>query len=831
MLQGSSLCPYTDSTDGISERGSYLDSPRIHFSGYVRADTFTVNNVYHNFDSDNFNIVNEVVEIRNYADFSPKGTGAFDFYDTYITSVCDSNEICKDDDPLVGVSVETAVSEVSGKLVGTDFENYLGDGLYGMTIGLRSCGHSIPLLSARLPTLLFRSIRNGAATSIPATPTYTRGSAQGESILEDVEWNNELLNSDKKFESLKQLKKVSNGVLSIAFVTYLYVLDSASPKNTYGFIVGTIGPGSRNPPIGRRSLQSFSPERVGNGNGQGQFELTGNGSSVTVDFSTTMQYRYVNGEFVVDVEQSGERLCLRTSSSNQDIGVIDLSGDWYHRTAGVQTLNPRKEAVKALEEEYLHVTRCSDNSTLLVEPEQDIRSLSRTAVFMNPGDSYTVKVLATSRGYPLCGYQLPVQVLLGSSFVPNAKQQKALDALKVNGRHTINVTTDFKGEASFTIEAGNPGNPRGIIDGCSYHVRYVPEQEDLFSDRRFSVRVFDEFIGEDYPTWFGEKGVYNIFRQYYYLYPVMRHVVNLVDYNSVTNPRNIQYIKMSMTMPFEHPNFMPVSRDLSRNKTATVLKWLDQHSPRSYQSPAKGRRGLMSLEELRKSLQLATQVEHYTIPAYLYAFYSIKEGYNNEVREIIRSILIDEMLHMSLAANILNAIGGSPDFASPDVVPVYPSRLPGDLHPDLTLHLSPLSNHLIKDVFMHIEMPRYLPDDDDDEGNHTDTIGGFYMKIKRYLKRLENASRENGSTIFTGDPARQVEYNIPGHLKIFKITNLEDALKAIKLIVEQGEGTSQMVPTDKYSELAHYYKFQEIVEGRRLIKTQEGRMVFAGQYI
>ena len=74
--------------------------------------------------------------------------------------------------------------------------------------------------------------------------------------------------------------------------------------------------------------------------------------------------------------------------------------------------------------------------------------------------------------------------------------------------------------------------------------------------------------------------------------------------------------------------------------------------------------------------------------------------------------MIDEMLHMSLAANILNAIGGSPDFASAQVIPVYPSQLPGDLHPELTLHLSPLSKHLIRDVFMHIEMPRYLPDDD-----------------------------------------------------------------------------------------------------------------------
>ena len=512
---------------------SYLGTPRIHFAGYARADTFTVNNFYRNYDIDNFHIIYEAVDLWQYADFNAKGTGAFDFYDTHVTSVCETNGVCEDNNPLVGVSVETAMSAVSGKLVGTDFENYLGDTLYGMTFGLRSYGHSAPLLSGRLPVLPFRSIARNVAVDSPFAPYHHRGSGRVESILEDVEWNNDLL---EKYESLKQLRNESNGVLSVSFMTYGYVMDATSPiNNTYGFIVGTLGPGSRDPPIGRRSLQSPSP--VGNQNGQGQFELIGNGALVTVDFGTAMRYRYVNGDYVVDVDQLGDRLCLRTSSSDLEIGVIDLSGNWYQRTAGVQTLNPGKEVVKALQGEYLHVKRCRDNSTFLVEPQQDVRSLSTTPVFMNPGDSYAAKILVTRRGYPLSGHRLPVQVLLASKFVPKAKEQKALDALKVNGRNTIDITTDDRGEASFAIEAGNPGNPRGIIDGCPFHVRFVPEEDDLFSDSKFSVRVFDEFIVESRPTWFGEKGIYNIFKQYYYNYPVMRRVLNLVDYTSVTNPR------------------------------------------------------------------------------------------------------------------------------------------------------------------------------------------------------------------------------------------------------------------------------------------------------
>ena len=91
---------------------------------------------------------------------------------------------------------------------------------------------------------------------------------------------------------------------------------------------------------------------------------------------------------------------------------------------------------------------------------------------------------------------------------------------------------------------------------------------------------------------------------------------------------------------------------------------------------------IRNLEELRNHLQYAVGIELATIPAYLYALYSIEEGTNTAVAEVIQSVALEEMLHMTLAANVLNAIGGEPSpdpVTGPEVrnpIPVYPAMVP-----------------------------------------------------------------------------------------------------------------------------------------------------------
>lgn len=111
------------------------------------------------------------------------------------------------------------------------------------------------------------------------------------------------------------------------------------------------------------------------------------------------------------------------------------------------------------------------------------------------------------------------------------------------------------------------------------------------------------------------------------------------------------------------------------------------------------------------------------------------------------------------------------------------------------------------------------------------TIGWFYQRIASALCDLETKERQDGKTLFTGDPSRQVAWpSAPGHL--FRVTDLRTALWSILEIIRQGEGAPGEPTTGagKRQELAHYYRFQEIVEGRQLIE-RNGKWVFEGPVV
>ena len=81
-------------------------------------------------------------------------------------------------------------------------------------------------------------------------------------------------------------------------------------------------------------------------------------------------------------------------------------------------------------------------------------------------------------------------------------------------------------------------------------------------------------------------------------------------------------------------------------------------------------------EQLHQYLYAALQLEHATIPPYLTALYSIRPGTNADAYHVLRVTAVEEMLHLTLAANVLNAVGGTPDLTQPGFVPEYPAYLP-----------------------------------------------------------------------------------------------------------------------------------------------------------
>ena len=223
---------------------------------------------------------------------------------------------------------------------------------------------------------------------------------------------------------------------------------------------------------------------------------------------------------------------------------------------------------------------------------------------------------------------------------------------------------------------------------------------------------------------------------------------------------------------------------------------------------------LTDTDNLRSALQVAIELEHSTIPPYLYALYSLKPGQNEAIGQLIRSIVWEEMSHMSLACNMLNAIGGAPDIDKPDFIPDYPGPLPGTVESGLIVPLAPFSPQLVHDVFMVIEQPE-TPLDFPVGPNMLLAAPEQPLTIGQFYQHIAEAFRAGGEALFTGNPARQVS-----SWRIQPVTDLASALAAINTIIEQGEGTPES-PLDaglmESQEMAHYYRFAEIYNGYQLI--------------
>jgi hypothetical protein len=213
-------------------------------------------------------------------------------------------------------------------------------------------------------------------------------------------------------------------------------------------------------------------------------------------------------------------------------------------------------------------------------------------------------------------------------------------------------------------------------------------------------------------------------------------------------------------------------------------------------------------QDLHESLQSAIVLELATIPPYLTAYFSLKPGENTNVADLVRSVVIEEMLHLTIAANVLNAVGGYPVLDSRDVLLDYPAKLPMGVADGLEVHIGPMSISQCE-MFMQIEQP----EDPIAErpGSDVATIGDFYAAIIDKIKEL-------GEPAFATPSAPQVTAPWFPSSQLFAVTDVSSAARALRVIVEQGEGTtSSPGDGDGAGELAHYYRFAEIKHGRRLV--------------
>ncbi|MBV8687959.1 MAG: ferritin-like protein [Alphaproteobacteria bacterium] len=213
-------------------------------------------------------------------------------------------------------------------------------------------------------------------------------------------------------------------------------------------------------------------------------------------------------------------------------------------------------------------------------------------------------------------------------------------------------------------------------------------------------------------------------------------------------------------------------------------------------------------------LQAAIAIEFGTLPPYLYAKFSILPDTNAPALARLNMIVNQEMIHLCLVCNIVNALGGSPQLTAP----VYPGTL-GNIGPPggepLVINLLPFSPDAMGQG-MAIEEPEEVPDfpfAESLEGTGgAVTIGQYYAMVDAFLATLPDSAWTVGRNQITDDQF------FAGQL--FAVGCYADAHQAISNIVSEGEGAKDD-PLDFQNELAHYYRFGEIYYDKVLTKTAQ----------
>ncbi|XP_077862844.1 uncharacterized protein LOC144344969 [Saccoglossus kowalevskii] len=804
---------------------SYLDWPRIHFAGHFRSDSPTANNLCELYDIKNFEQI--VRKNSSKVSWNVNGSGHILLDGCEITSVCYTNGECvTENDELIGQPVISNYNRPNAKFSCLD-PGYELSTIYGMYF-------KIPhVFTAKLLEVTY-------ADEIMKVPErkFTEGAgAIIHSMLTDLKWDE----SNRKYRIVEEMKNIASqypppNVLSVKMnVDYFEKGNIEFGNFTQGRITGTIGIAGPAEPfhyLRHRELYTHDEPIL-----RASFRVFPKRRKILLDLGNSLIHTLGAPDVSINKRlQVAYPLVINSTSYNcmsniAVLGYIPYERDqWYKLSAGIVQIPTYGELsidqIKDVQERPLLIRR--------IDPETDecinsglqeafhgtmIGIMGETLYRTNPEDTWQVIVFASKFGEPLENLKVTIKPGLvqyatncsGTSY-PFNEPETAIEYTHTN-------ITDATGIAIFQFNSSNPGSPRPI-DGQLYF--YNIGNNGITNDIRVPILLYTSYkVSEGGPTWY--QDIYPIFKMYANMLPSMANIINLASYEDVMKKREM--LKTTMSLPITDPSYMPATRDLSRSKQEAILKWLD--------NPKRGAHPQATLEELHGYLQTALEIELSTIPPYLSALFSIRKGHNNDVINIIRSVVLEEMLHMTLVANILSSTCGSPTLNDSAVIPSYPTTMPGNVHPELTISLQQFSLGLVEDVFLKIEEPddsfpltfrqtvSYTNDPTEDaEYPHPNynTIGRFYYQnVWKSLKHLDST---HDNLFACADVNKQVtEKNWYSHVvdKPFAVMNLNDARRAIQLITEQGEGSSPTQPYDSQRELSHYYRLLEIVMGYKLV--------------
>jgi rubrerythrin len=252
-------------------------------------------------------------------------------------------------------------------------------------------------------------------------------------------------------------------------------------------------------------------------------------------------------------------------------------------------------------------------------------------------------------------------------------------------------------------------------------------------------------------------------------------------------------------------------------------------------------------EELIFLLSEAAELEHSLLCSYLFTAFSLKsepeEGLSEQEcamvqgwKKTISGVAAQEMLHLALVSNLLTAIGAAPHFSRPN----FPQK--SKYYPaSIRLALTPFNPQTLQH-FIYIERPEGTTLEDalifkepDASVKEQVTAGAVtvneavttsavpiaqdFVTLEELYRGIEAgfrhlAQKYGEQRLFSGPSHSQATAALFSFTGLQGITDKASALKAIELIIEQGEGSP------KHRTDSHYAKFRTIQEEYNQLKAQ-----------
>lgn len=389
---------------------SYLNTPRLTFSGKFQADVSTVNNDPTHFNNATFNAAyQELTSATNpgglmYGWWNPDGTGNWRLVGCTVQSVTYRDGTVETDstkDPVIGMLISDSNTRTAAKLVDLDSQQQMVSEIWGLLVRLVD-NEGTQLFSGSYKVAPFTNIWFNRSIDKQADE---RAGAIYTSVIQGLDYNLAGYIEKSRFikELLEEMKKTESYELSIQMNVDRYHGNFGTPEFSLGRLTGAIGIAYKEEPkhvvMGRQLFQASGDFNYG------VAVYDANSSSLMVDLANSLQF---NKSGILDIGEL--ELAIQLPNSTVSLGKIDYKKEgWYMQYGGISQLPVSSDNLSLLNKNPLLITATptgsSEPATVFSECAEYVRAdqfVFRLDPDTNPSNNtFTIDLYASNLGAPV----------------------------------------------------------------------------------------------------------------------------------------------------------------------------------------------------------------------------------------------------------------------------------------------------------------------------------------------------------------------------------------------------------------------------------------------